>query len=143
MKIQGRCLECYKGNMIHDWDRWHKCDNPLCHGDSDDVVDGYAYPTGRRGTLCREYTAVKDLDVSRYATGQTITFKTSKGTKKKAVVIHIDSADNKMIIQEEGKKKVKILIDNERIRNSYDALFSCNKKIYAGWWNKRITIMKR
>ncbi|QOV08431.1 hypothetical protein Kirov_232 [Bacillus phage Kirov] len=140
MEIKGRCLECYKGKMVHHWGSWHNCDNPLCHGDSDDVVDGYAYPTERRGTLCKEYTAVRNFKAYKFEAGQEITFKTAKGKAKRAIVIHVDSAGNRMIIREVGKKKVKLIVDNQVIADSYSALFPCNKKIYAGWWNKRLTL---
>lgn len=136
------CIICKKGN-IYKKDisiEWYECD--FCLIDNNHLVDGFLYPLFRRGTLCSEYTPVRDLDVSLFTISEVVEFTTVKKTIKQAKVIHVDSKGNKMILEDLETGYVRLVIDYIEISDAYDDLFSENKVEYSGWWHRRIDFLK-
>ena len=133
-----KCLVCKEGIIINKepYSKWYKCDH--CGADSDELIDGFLYPYGRRGTLCSQYTPVKNLDTNSFKIGEVVKFHTLRKCIKEAKVIHIAKKNNQMILEDLETGKTRFVIEYEIVSESYDDLFSDNKVKYAGWWNKRI-----
>lgn len=86
------------------------------------------------------YSPVTNFHVARYHMDQILEIET-KGGNREVKVLHIHK--NKMITEDiSGKRrKRRVWIDEEIIKESYDCLYPSNKVIYGGWWNRKINII--
>jgi hypothetical protein len=50
--------------------------------------------------------------------------------------------ENKQMYKCEYKNKTIFIYPHEEIENAYDCLFSINKAIYSGWWNRTLIRVK-
>jgi hypothetical protein len=135
------CFVCRKGEMKENVHHkgWYYC--TYCEEDSDEVLDGFAYPTKRRDAMCSLYTPVYSLDVNMYNEGDIIEFSTSRKTIKKAKILHVDKKSNQMIIEDGYLKTIRFVVDNKDIADAYEDLFPTNKVELSGWWHRRIEII--
>ena len=142
-----QCSFCKDGGIIEKERKWtlsnnisyhYKCRQ--CGLDNKELADEFVYPFDRRSDLCTYYSPVAELDSSRYTVGQVLEVET-RGGKRQVEVVHIHKG---RIVTDDvtGKrKKRRILINEEIIRDSYDCLFPSNKRIYGGWWNRKVKII--
>lgn len=99
----------------------------------------FGHPRLGNGNVCRAFTPVQNL--GEHSIGDTLEVLNPRSKKKISLRVTVKiTKDYYQAIDEVGKKTY---IGNETsISNAYDALFSCNKLIFGGWWAKRLILIK-
>jgi len=99
------------------------------------------YPLKRRGTLCSIYIPTLNFDINKFRQGEEVIYVTKGNKVKRGLVQHVSIDNETVLLLDLVTNKTKILIDDKDIKDAYSDLFSENKREFAGWWNKRITIL--
>ncbi len=108
-----------QGKIIDSWD-----------------IEKDGYPRTGRGNLCHLFIPIKGY----FPNNKTDNFNLYNPRTKKKIQYKIESykkEDNVYkCINEKGKTV--FLIPYEEVKEAYSCLFTNNKEIYAGWWNKTL-----
>lgn len=119
-QYEDRC-KIKKGELVDDWD-----------------MEKDGYPRTGRGSLCYLFTPVK----GEWKANQTGKFKLLNPRNNKVVEYEIlgykAKDDIYACLNEKGKKV--FLTEYSEVEEAYSCLFSSNKEIYSGWWNKTMIL---
>lgn len=97
------------------------------------------WPSDSRGAVCYLFIPVK----GEFPTGEQSVISLLNPRNKKVYDYKVlgykkEGGGTYMCENEKGNKV--FLIPHETVEHAYDALFSVNKEIYSGWWNKTMII---
>jgi len=122
--------------LRQSWDAWISRQNikagKMAH---DYSVEKDGRPRTGRGNLCSVYTPVKGWKKNEKGT-----IKLFNPRNKKNVLLTIDKyvrEDDVYICTDEQGKKF-YLTSFESVEEAWSCLFSINKEIFSGWWNKTL-----
>jgi hypothetical protein len=104
------------------------------------VIDSYdiestGFPDLSRGSVCSNFIPGQGLDNLNCSINNTILLTNPRNKKTiHAEILRIQKNRYECKID----NKIYYLIDREEIVDAYSALFSINKEIYSGWWNRTL-----
>jgi len=127
-----RILDFFKNNWDPYKNRQDVKQGKLVHS-YDMGEDGF--PVANRGTLCYLFIPVKNFDQINKDLNHVGLYNPRKKTKEIFTNVKYKEGENIYSAVNEKGKKV-FFADFEDVNNSWDALFSINKEIYSGWWNR-------
>lgn len=103
--------------------------------DPSDLEDSN-YPRLSRGNLCYYYIPIKGLGKDESGGITCLNPRTKK--KKRFTIINQLENDYPAYKCVDGMGKECFIADWEEVNEAWDCLFSINKEIYSGWWNKTL-----
>lgn len=106
-------------------------------------IEKDGFPRTGRGSLCSLFVPVNgDFRKKQYAPG---TIELYNPRTRKAEVWEITRYKKEDNVYEAltSKGKKVFLADYQDVANAWDALFSINKEIFSGWWNRVMYLNKR
>jgi hypothetical protein len=103
------------------------------------------FPEDGRGSICNEFLVTYDMDkILKMPIGKTIVLRNKrKGSKQKTYKVVEHKAKFATALKELKTGKIEFITNEGLAEDCYDALFSSNKMIYRGWFNKRVLLINK
>ena len=116
---------------------------PVIRSYNDDEI--IIFPDDGRGSICNNYLVIEDMEtILKKPIGEILTLKNKrKGSKQKTYKILEHKAKFATALKEMKTGKTEFITSEGLAEDCYDALFSSNKMIFRGWFNKRVSLINK
>lgn len=107
--------------------------------DMENKKDFIVFPRGGRGSLCSEFIVVRNIEDMAVEENDIIKLKNlRKGSKVKEYKFLEKSCDGYIAVKNLQNNIIEFLVGIDVVESAYDALFTCNRIEFRGWFNKRV-----
>lgn len=138
-KTSGSCPTRFEGKFSND----------LIDKNLESIVNNneeiIIFPDDGRGAICSEYLILDNDSMTKVLSmkvGETIVLQnTRKGSKSKCYIVVDHKQDFSVAVKNVKTGKIEFTTFQSIAESCYDALFSCNKITYKGWFNKRCNLV--